>query len=893
MALTVEELQIVLSCDATTAQTVLKQMEATVKAYTDKFQKYFNTSVGKVAPLDSVAKQIDQTAKRVEDGAKRIKKAYKDMSEPAYVPSGDKFVGKGGGMGDPNYFRNSEAFNMTFGNRTPNNGLLEFGAQIRAVLENSLGGVDSISKAMRMKIGDALAKLRDLARAYQEAVQKSGNDSPEASSAEQKFKNAIYAADSYIQKLDRVAAKEQEAEDAAAEAAAQEPTKFQAALSAIRTKAAAVRDAISRIGHSVKKAFQATLLGRFLKRLGSVMMRMAAMKLIRGTIDGIKKGLEELAKVSESSSKAMNTIKAASGSIKMALGAALMPVVKALAPVFVSLAGAISAAANAIARFFAVVTGQATYTAVNFGGALDGVASSAGGAGKAVKGALAAFDELVVIGNKAGGGGGGGSGVEQSLSTAADLAAVSELGTRIREAILRGDWRDVGVAVAEKFNEAINNWDAAETARKISNAIKNALDTALGFTETFDWRLLGQKIREWFENVDWSGITSRVFELLGSIFGGIGSFLAGLLLPEGELTLQGFLDGLSNFVANFYTWIKDNIFTPFINGFKKAFGIASPAKEMEGPGEMVGEGILVGISNALNRVDEIFTAFKDIINASLGIAGEYVGAFFTTLIDFIAARGEIISGNVQRFILNIKASVLEGLAGLVDNLANGPMGRLLNLIGVDLAGAAETLRGKAADARDAIGEIDDKIADAQERASNGFDISANVNTTKVDTLKTKINEAKSAISSTSSKVSDLSSNLNSLPSSKTVAVTVKVNTKGGTSTSSSGVTVSRPSVNINLDHLAIGGIAYGPTAALIGEYAGAKSNPEVVAPLSDLVGILSKAGAPQGGTSEEEMRLLREQNTLLRQIAQKELKLSPSTQLGQVVERSRQLYART
>ena len=248
---------------------------------------------------------------------------------------------------------------------------------------------------------------------------------------------------------------------------------------------------------------------------------------------------------------------------------------------------------------------------------------------------------------------------------------------------------------------------------------------------------------------------------------------------------------------------------------------------------------------------------------------------------------------MQRFILNIKASVLEGLAGLVDNLANGPMGRLLELIGVDLAGAAETLRGKAADARDAIGEIDDKIADAQERASNGFDISANVNTTKVDTLKTKINEAKSAISGTSSAVSTLSSNLNGLPTSKTVAVTVKVNTKGGTSTSSSGVTVSRPSVNINLDHLAVGGIAFGPTAALIGEYAGAKSNPEVVAPLSDLVGILSKVGAPQGGTSEEEMRLLREQNTLLRQIAQKELKLSPSTQLGQVVERSRQLYART
>ena len=290
---------------------------------------------------------------------------------------------------------------------------------------------------------------------------------------------------------------------------------------------------------------------------------------------------------------------------------------------------------------------------------------------------------------------------------------------------------------------------------------------------------------------------------------------------------------------------------------------------------------------------EAFLGIGDIINASLGIAGEYVGAFFETLIDFIAARGEIISGNVQRFILNIKASVLEGLAGLVDNLADGPMGRLLNLIGVDLAGAADTLRGKAADARDAIGEIDDKIADAQATAANGFDISANVNTSKVTDLKNKINDAKAAINNTSSATGGLSEKLTQIPTSRSCNVTIKVSTKGGTSTSSGSVTVSRPSVNITLDHLAVGGIAYGPAAALIGEYAGAAHNPEVVAPLSDLVGILAKVGAPQGGTSEEEMRLLREQNTLLRQIAQKELKLSPSTQLGQVVERSRQLYART
>jgi TP901 family phage tail tape measure protein len=45
--------------------------------------------------------------------------------------------------------------------------------------------------------------------------------------------------------------------------------------------------------------------------------------------------------------------------------------------------------------------------------------------------------------------------------------------------------------------------------------------------------------------------------------------------------------------------------------------------------------------------------------------------------------------------------------------------------------------------------------------------------------------------------------------------------------------------------LAKGGIAFGPTNALIGEYAGAKNNPEVVAPLDKLKGMLGGSGGVQ------------------------------------------------
>lgn len=47
--------------------------------------------------------------------------------------------------------------------------------------------------------------------------------------------------------------------------------------------------------------------------------------------------------------------------------------------------------------------------------------------------------------------------------------------------------------------------------------------------------------------------------------------------------------------------------------------------------------------------------------------------------------------------------------------------------------------------------------------------------------------------------------------------------------------------------MADGAIVYGPTHALVGEYSGARNNPEVIAPLSDLKGILGNMGGFGGG----------------------------------------------
>jgi len=992
MALTVEELQIVLSCDAKTAEAVLKQMDATVKAYTDKFQKYFQTKTGKAQGLDAVAKQIDGIGVKAERAARKAKKLIKSVNE--YVPSGKKYVGgdengRGGGMGDPNYFQNSPAFNMTFGGRTPNNEILEFGAQMRATLEESLSTAQNVSQAMRMKIGDALAKLRDLAKQYQDAVQEHGLGSKEATNAEAKFKNAIYAADKYEQQLERIIAKEREAQGDAASVGS-----GGGFFDSMTAKMPGLVSKLGAVGAAMKKAFNHTLLGKFLHRLSTVMMRMAAMKLIRGTIDGVKAGLEALSQKSASSAKAMNAIKGAGDAIKMSLGMALMPVVKALAPVFLALAKAVNTACNSIARFFAVLTGQSHYTAVGFSGDMDDVSSSVGGAGKAVKRAIAAFDELNIIGSQ-GGGGGGGGGLDTSMAPVeGDLPALSELADKIRKQIENGNWKGVGQVIADKINEGINDWDPTVSAKWISDKIKNALDVAIGFLETLDWFTLGEKLAIWLSNVDWTGIAERMAEGLGAALGGIVSTILGYVYgyfetaiqdlmgsifdENGDIDLMGLLKALNSAVERLdpVKWAANHIAKPLVEGFMntllgedtwtlvKAWVADIPAKA-KNLGIKIANAI---IKEAENGINDMIALYNDSLAAKVfgqvdpihfelipEIPPEELSKNYNEAKAQIEAKAAENPPEIEASVdvdldipsdtkVNVEANVQnpESLSDLREDITfmKQANGTTVKVKGSYTGTSTKTWSSVSSSVVKLDGVDEDMDIDVDVELS-GTPVSEIQDASKAIKGLPKKKSSKASLSGTSadnwSKASkamtsitalpdnmgfefsakmkegtmkvlgDISTAIKAIPTSLEISVKVKAKldttdaikdaVKGAFKTYVKyvlrGLGVPN-NASWTLQTAAKGAIAYGETPLLVGEYAGARSNPEVIAPLSDLVGILQKTGHSGGGAaSSDQIRLLEEQNRLLRAIAQKELTISPSVALGQVVARSNQLYART
>lgn len=982
MALTVEELQIVLSCDATTAQKVLDQMDATVKAYTTKFQSYFDKLGTDKLPknlasdVKDIEKQLDKVTKAIDDKGKDWKAAYekrwgetfeesmrkaKQGDHGEYVPSGLKY----------NPSESWDRYEQS--QRGPN--LRVVGNAGKSSIDGPLGNareeIIAIARAAREQLGPAFATV-----------------SQNASSI---FSTLSQHAKPVLQEIGLIG---QYVGKGIGSALLKGANIGVGAFRLVGKTILGVRNVVGTIGSRIKKAFQSTLLGKFFKQLGRVLLRMSAMRLVNGVLNGTKQGLEQLAKVSESSGKAMNQIKAAGGSIKMALGAAVMPIVKALVPLFYKLAKAVTTAANVIAQFFARLTGQTEYTAVSISDGMDDVASSAGGAGKAVKGMLADFDELIVIGNKSGGGGGGGGGVDSSFSSVTDQIAVSAIADRIREAIVGGNWEGVGKILNEqlgiiskkisdffdglankgygtKFAQFINgvfsDSSAFESAGKaVASGVNFVITTALQFLETFDVKAAAASSTAlWnsiFENVDWIGLGKSVglfvLDAIEFVFKWLVDLDWGSVFKGVFDTIVGFLQGLLSNPQRLLRILKDMVLGVIdflgglvaggVAGIFDALGMDGLAKKITDSWDGAMDSINASLDSAIDNVNTSWGSTADAAEDAGKAAQDAFNGAKAKLVETGTAATNLQNTMDATFDKEYNADV--GIAG-VDKIVEdvGTVGNALDQIAahkkvsaqasVKYSGEKPSNLDKAAKSVGALDALPEEKAVAVTTSLSGATVQEFTDTgtaikglpksksskvsitgTAASTMKNKAtyaakiaalpNVKSSALGvtvagDTSQKIKDVADSVKALPDKKTIDVGVKATITNGKALKDQVASAMSTSVKVKVEGsgdkmtvkayaAANGAIAYGPASLLVGEYAAASHNPEVIAPLSDLVGLLTRANAPVGaGSSSEQIRLLEEQNALLRQIARKELVFSPSAQLGQVVERSRQLYART
>ena len=221
------------------------------------------------------------------------------------------------------------------------------------------------------------------------------------------------------------------------------------------------------------------------------------------------------------------------------------------------------------------------------------------------------------------------------------------------------DWNAIGRKAGEFLTSALDEIDAWKLGQLLTAKVRIGLELLQGFAETFDWALFGQKVSDgligalenladsikevdWdnlgrgiadcIRNIDFSGISEALGDLVGSAFRGMFDFFSALLeeplaaakelflagwnatMANAELyedagtaVVAGLFNGIWSVMSGVYAWLMEHVFTPFMNGFKAAFGINSPSTVMAEMGRFLVLGVLNGIIAVWGRVTGFFT----------------------------------------------------------------------------------------------------------------------------------------------------------------------------------------------------------------------------------------------------------------------------------------------
>lgn len=172
------------------------------------------------------------------------------------------------------------------------------------------------------------------------------------------------------------------------------------------------------------------------------------------------------------------------------------------------------------------------------------------------------------------------------------------------------DWTGFGNSIALSLSTFFQTFDWAGSGTAISDIVIGILDALLTVIIQTDWWAFGDGIATAIEHIDWTTAANRFFAVIGAALGGFAAFLGGLLsdgveeaknyfqekIKEcGGNVVDGILMGIVDGMKSIGTWIKANIFTPFMDAFKDAFGIHSPSTVMAEMGQYLWDGFCNGI----------------------------------------------------------------------------------------------------------------------------------------------------------------------------------------------------------------------------------------------------------------------------------------------------------
>lgn len=254
------------------------------------------------------------------------------------------------------------------------------------------------------------------------------------------------------------------------------------------------------------------------------------------------------------------------------------------------------------------------------------------------------------------------------------------------------DWDSFGRIFADAFMGLWNAIDWAEAARTISTGLIGLVDSITSFIRNIDWQQVGNDVATFIGNIDWGGVLTAICEGIGTAAGGILSFIVGIFegifedigsyfdvyIEEakemGGDWLDGIFLGILDAICNVGTWIYENVFQPFIDGFKSAFGIHSPSTVMQEQGGFIVEGLLLGITNAWTSITTFFSEALSSLGQTLSEAWANIKSGATTawsqVSTTIGSKWSEIKSTASKYCSDLVSNISSDWASIKSNISS-------------------------------------------------------------------------------------------------------------------------------------------------------------------------------------------------------------------------------
>ncbi len=253
------------------------------------------------------------------------------------------------------------------------------------------------------------------------------------------------------------------------------------------------------------------------------------------------------------------------------------------------------------------------------------------------------------------------------------------------------DWKQFGQSIVDGINGFLDNFDWQTCGKTIGDFAKGLLDVIVVFIEQYDFQKFPNKIAECLGNIDWSGVAKRIFEILGaaiikvSVIGAIINvgtvisnicnsaveYFRGKIEECGGNVILGILKGIGDAIAGIGQWIYDNVFKPFIDGFKNAFGIHSPSIVMEEQGRFIIEGLKNGLLGIWDKVKQPFIDLKNNITNRFTEIKNSVSNWASNTKETVKNWGNNVKTKVSECWINASNTVREKVTTLRNNISTG------------------------------------------------------------------------------------------------------------------------------------------------------------------------------------------------------------------------------